>query len=154
MTLPFVEKPGRWQSGRNGAVIRLIVLHCDASPSEKATLNWFNDPTSEVSYHVLIGRDGTLYRIVPDVRKAWAVGKSVWRGRQWCNGFSLSASFANRNDKKEKLTDIQITRMKELIAYWRKAHPTIEDIQTHASVSPGRKFDPIYAPNFNLADYK
>lgn len=150
----FVDRPSPHYSSRAGAVIRCVILHCDASPSEAGTLSWLVNPASEVSYHVLIGRDGTMYRVVADTHKAWAAGKSVWRGRQFCNGFSLSASFANRNDKKEHLTDIQITRMKQLITDWKRLYPTIEEVTTHAAVSPGRKFDPTYAPNFNLADYQ
>jgi N-acetyl-anhydromuramyl-L-alanine amidase AmpD len=135
--------------------IRCIVLHNDASPKESATLSWTSNPASQVSYHVLVGRDGTQYRIVPDNRRAWAVGKSAWRGVMDVNGVSLNLAFSNRNDGKEWLTPQQIHAAKEVIAAW-KAKWQIEDVTTHQIVARpvGRKHDPEAAPNFDLERFR
>jgi N-acetyl-anhydromuramyl-L-alanine amidase AmpD len=140
---------------RKGKPIRLIVLHCDASPSESATRSWIQSPASKVSYHLEVERDGTVIRYVPDSMRAWAVGVGVWNGVTDLNSISLSASFANRNDKKEALTPIQITTMQEIVRVWRAKYPTIEAVTTHAEVARpvGRKTDPIWARNFQLSDY-
>lgn len=134
--------------------IRCIVLHNDASPKESATLSWCASPKSQVSYHVLIGRDGTCYRIVPDTRRAWACGVSAWRGVTDVNGVSLSLAFSNRNDGKEPLTDAQMVAAKQVIAAWR-ATWQIEDVTTHKIVARpvGRKHDPEAAPNFRREDF-
>ncbi len=115
---------------------------------------------SKVSYHLDVHRDGKVTRFVPDKRRAWAVGVGEWTdisGKIWrnLNSISLSASFANKNDKKEHLTEIQIATMKEIVLMWRAEHPTIQGIVTHAEVARpvGRKMDPIGAPNFRLQDY-
>lgn len=142
-------------NSRRGFAIRLIVLHCDASPDEAATRAWIQNPASKVSYHVEVEREGTVVRYVPDAMRAWAVGVSAWRGETDLNSLSLSASFANRNDHTEPLTGIQMATMQEIVAAWRVKFPTIEAVDTHAAVARpvGRKTDPIGAPNFRLEDY-
>lgn len=141
---------------RRGKPIRLVVLHCDASPDEHATRAWIQNPASRVSYHLEVERDGTVIRYVPDAMRAWAVGVGEWKGETDLNSISLSASFANRNDKEEALTPVQIATMQEIVRRWRVQHPTIEAVDTHAAVARpmGRKVDPLGAPNFRLEDYQ
>jgi N-acetyl-anhydromuramyl-L-alanine amidase AmpD len=136
--------------------IRLIVLHADASASEAGTLSWFQAPASKVSYHVLIGRDGTRYRVVPDNRVAWHAGVSKHPSCQnpkSVNSESLGLSFSNRQDGHEPITAAQIAAAQAQIAEWKAAHPTIVAVATHAQVAPGRKVDPETAPNFRLSDF-
>ena len=149
----MIDRPSPNHNGRS-APIRCIVLHNDASPKENATLDWCASPESKVSYHVLIGRDGTAYRLVPDERRAWAVGKAAWRGVTDVNSVSLSVAFSNRNNGTEPLTDAQIAGAKAVIAAWKAKWP-IEDVTTHKIVARpvGRKHDPEAAPNFSLAEF-
>ena len=136
--------------------VRLIVLHADASASEAGTLAWFQNPTSKVSYHVLIGRDGTAYRVVPDDRTAWHAGRSshpACLDRNSVNSESLGLSFANRHDGHEPITDAQRATAHGILAAWRTAFPTIVAVTTHAQVAPGRKTDPEDIPNFRLDDF-
>ena len=140
-------------SSRRDATVRWIVLHADASPSERATLDWICSPRSAVSYHLLVHRDGTVTRCVPDDRAAWACGKSAWQGVQGLNRHSLSLAFANRHDGKERLTDAQIDAMMRLVQACKAMHPTVEGVLTHAMIAPGRKSDPDYIPNFYRHDY-
>ena len=138
---------------------RAIILHADASPNEQATLDWIRRPESQVSYHLLVGRRGTLYRCVPDNRRAWANGHSelVLDGVRYTdvNDVSLSVAFANRHDGKELLTPQQLVTgqlvVQRLMARW----PTITTVTTHAQIARplGRKSDPERAPNFRLTDF-
>lgn len=150
----MIERPSPNHNARSHP-IRIVVLHSDASPKESATLSWTSTQKSQVSYHVLVGRDGTCYRLVPDNRRAWAVGKSAWRGVTDVNGISLNLAFSNRNDDKELLTDAQIIAANQVIAYW-KARWQIEDVTTHKLVArpEGRKKDPEAAPNFRIKDFR
>ena len=132
--------------------IRLIVLHCDASPSERATLSWLANPASKVSYHALIHRDGWVSRIVPDERRAWHAGKSRWQDIADVNGASLGLAFANRHDGKEPLTSAQVDIAQAVVQYWRQRYD-IEAVVGHRDVAPQRKTDPYLAPNFRLEDY-
>ena len=149
----MIDRPSPNHNARSHP-IRCIVLHNDASPREASTLSWCASPKSQVSYHVLIGRDGTCYRLVDDKRRAWAVGKSAWRGATDVNGISLSLAFSNRNDGVERLTAEQIEVAQAVIADW-KATWAIEDVTTHKIVARpvGRKHDPESAPNFQLGEF-
>lgn len=128
------------------AVITRIILHCDTSPVERATIEWFKNPKAKASYHVLIGRDGRCYRFVEDAKMAWHA-----KGH---NRDSLGLAFSNRNNSKEPLTVTQITVAKGLIQRWLRGIPTIKTITTHKDVDPARKTDPYGAPNFQLAEFK
>jgi N-acetylmuramoyl-L-alanine amidase len=147
------QRPSPNHSSRRGAKIRWIVLHADASPSERATLDWICSPRSAVSYHLFVHRDGTVTRCVPDDRAAWACGVSAWDGVQGLNRHSISIAFANRHDGKERLSDAQIDAMMRLVQSCKALHPTVEDVLTHAMIAPGRKSDPDYIPNFYRHDY-
>jgi len=127
-------------------VISRIILHCDTSPLERATVEWFKNPKAKASYHVLIGRDGRCYRFVDDVKMAWHA-----KGH---NRDSLGLAFSNRNNGTEALTTAQMTMAKSLIQRWLRGIPTIRSITTHRDVDPKRKTDPYGAPNFKLDDYK
>ena len=132
--------------------IRLIVLHCDASPSEQATLSWLANPASKVSYHALIHRDGWVSRIVPDEKRAWHAGVSKWHDITDVNSASLGLAFANRHDGKEPLTQAQLDIAQAVVQYWRQRYD-IDAIVGHRDVAPQRKTDPYLAPNFRLEDY-
>lgn len=128
-----------------GMPVDTIILHADAAPSAAHSIAWIRKAESKVSYHALVDRDGTIYRFVETSRRAWACGESVFQGRANVNDFSVSLSFANRNDGKEPYTDAQYAAGAALAAAWMRLHPaiTLERITTHAVISPGRKTDPL-----------
>jgi N-acetylmuramoyl-L-alanine amidase len=133
-------------------VVKVIVLHADASPNEKGCLSWLQSSESKVSYHALVGRDGKVYTVVPYDRRAWHAGKAEWNGHKDVNGCSIGLCFSNKNDAKEPLTDAQKAAMQALIAQVRGKYGPLP-VTTHAAVSPGRKNDPDHVPNFRLEDY-
>ena len=140
------------------ARIRWIVMHADASPSEKGTRGWVFNPDSQVSYHKYITRAGVVETWVPDEYSAWACGppgKSAWSGVNGINSWTLSVAFANKQDGKEHLTPAQLAAAARVIMDWRTAHPDIEGIITHKmSATPHlRKHDPEAAPNFRIGDF-
>ena len=137
---------------RGSKSVKLIVLHADASPNEKGCLSWIQSSQSKVSYHVLIGRDGTVYTCVPYDRRAWHAGKSEWHGEKDVNGISIGVSFSNRNDGKELLTDQQKAAAKKVITEIRTKYGALP-VTTHAQIAPGRKNDPEQVPGFRLEDY-
>lgn len=150
---PTQTKASPHHSSRGVAVPRYIVLHADVSPREASTISWLQHPDSQVSYHILVHRDGTTTRFVPDARSAWACGKSEWGGLVGLNRHSLSLAFANRHDGKEPLTAAQIATAAAWCDHWRTVYP-ITDVLTHADISPSRKSDPHHIPNFDREDYR
>lgn len=130
-----------------GTVVDCIVLHSDASASAKASLDWIKSRDSKVSYHTLIDRDGTAYKLVEPARRAWHAGASEFQGRKDCNTYSLGLSFANRNDGIEPYTAAQYESAALVILGWMAMYPaiTLDRLTTHAAVAipAGRKTDPL-----------
>lgn len=150
--MPIVERRSPNHNSRGAKAIALIVLHADAGRTDAGTLAWLQSSESKVSYHVLIGRDGTTYRCVPDDRRAWHAGKAYWMGEKDVNGISLGLAFANRHDGIEALTAAQRVAAQAQVEAWQRAYGPLA-ITTHAQVAPGRKTDPEQMPGFALADY-
>lgn len=146
------SRPSPNHNSRGTSEIEVIVLHADASPSERGTISWIQSSESKVSYHVLIGRDGVAYQFVPYDRRAWHAGKSNWNGKKDVNSISIGLSFSNRNNGVEPITEAQKTTMKAVIADIRARHGSLP-VTTHAAIAPGRKTDPDNAPGFRLEDY-
>lgn len=149
----MLTNPSPNQNGRRSP-IRLILLHASAGKSDAGDVSWIQSPKSQVSYHVLIGRDGERYTFVPESRRAWHAGKSAWQDITDVNGASLGLAFANRHDGTEMLTAAQIAEAQAVIREWLKRYPTIEAIVTHKDVAPGRKTDPELCPNFYRPDWQ
>lgn len=68
------------QSARaNGTRIELIVLHDTESPEQgsnadlRAICDWFSNPSSQVSCHVVVDNNGQSAICVDSIRKAWHV---------------------------------------------------------------------------------
>lgn len=123
-----------------------IVLHCDASSSVASSMDWIRRPESRASYHVLIGRSGNIYDIVPPERKAWHAGRSMWEGVSDCNNYTIGVSMSNRNDGEEPYPDAQVDATVGVCAVFCKHfNIPVERITTHAIVATpkGRKTDPI-----------
>lgn len=157
MSVPIVtprERQSPNHSWRGNTKIKWIVLHADVSPTEEATISWITSEASKVAYHMLVHRDGSLTRFVPDDRAAWACGASEWDGIHWLNRHTLSIAFSNRHNRAEYLTTAQIASAKRQIQAWRQKYPGIDRVLTHAMISPGRKSDPERIPNFDLAEYQ
>lgn len=150
----MLTHPSPNHNSRGEQEVKGILLHADASPSEKGTLSWIQSSESKVSYHALVGRDGTVYTCVPYDRRAWHAGQGEFLGSKDPNRISIGLCFANRNNGKEPLTQAQIEGMQTLIAEVRRRYGWLP-VTTHAQVAlpPGRKNDPEHVPNFRLEDY-
>lgn len=131
----------------------LLILHASAGKSDMGDVSWICSPKSGVSYHYLVGRDGTVYELVPPERVAYHAGVSEWKGVKHCNAYSIGVAWANRHDSTEMLTGSQIRSMQSLLLYLKKFVPTLQEVVTHAMVAPKRKSDPNLCPNFRLEDY-
>jgi N-acetyl-anhydromuramyl-L-alanine amidase AmpD len=143
--------------------VSALVLHADASRSADTTLSWVDSPVSQVSYHLLIGRTGRAFLVVPVEQVAWACGVSEFpqatvvskTGVPGINTRSLSMCFSNANDGIEPYTDDQCATGAKLAAYLITRFPVISlaRITTHAVVARpvGRKTDP---KGFDLDRFK
>lgn len=68
---------------------RWLVMHYTASANAAGAINWFADPASKVSAHIVIAKDGTITQCVPFNRKANHAGKSTWQNVVGLNSHSI-----------------------------------------------------------------
>ena len=89
--LPFVATPNM------GGVMQpeYLIIHYTAASNVDGVVTWFRNPQSQVSAHLVIGRDGGITQIVPFNRIAWHAGKSQWDGRSGLNQFSIGIELDN-----------------------------------------------------------
>lgn len=82
--------------------LRYLVHHYTAGRSYDSSLGRFKDPTSKVSAHFLVGRDGRIVQMVPLDRPAWHAGQdSQWKPKgqllpdKGLNFYSIGIEFDN-----------------------------------------------------------
>jgi N-acetyl-anhydromuramyl-L-alanine amidase AmpD len=120
---------------------RLGVLFHHSGMGFDQTIGRMLDPGSRVSYHCLIGADGTRCSLVPETEIAWHAGVSRFLGRDGCNAFLLGVSFAG-DTYKAPLSKAQLASAIEwLEARWEPLGWGMDRITDHRQASPGRKSD-------------
>lgn len=151
--MEVVERPSpNFGERRNGGLIDLVVLHFTAMADAEAALARLCDPEAEVSAHYLIAKDGTLYRLVEEAKRAWHAGQGCWAGHEDVNSRSIGIELDNTGD--EPFADELMDTLEELLADILQRHDlSPKAVIAHSDMSPGRKSDP--GPHFDwhhLAD--
>lgn len=138
---------------RKGQDIDAIVLHHTASNDGRADLNTMRNPRSGVSAHYMIDRDGTIYQLVADGRRAWHAGRSALHGVPTdVNARSIGIEIVNRGDGKTPFTEAQYKALEQLVPYLAKTYEVpLANLVGHKQVAipPGRKSDPAANFDFN-----
>ena len=78
MTQPWIESPSSNHGGSRSWTDGVIVHSTRGDGGDRefeATLNWFNNPDSQASAHVVIARDGRKARCVDSSLIAWHAGE-------------------------------------------------------------------------------
>jgi hypothetical protein len=108
------------QSARGGADLRLIVVHSteslnvpDSARDLRGIANWFDDPSSQASSHVVTDADGQSARLVPDDRKAWT--------QAFYNPWCLSIEQIGRAAAGH-WADAEVEESARWIAMWNERH--------------------------------
>lgn len=80
-----------------GGVIQptILVLHDTAGPSLSSAENWFKNPNSKASAHLIIDRDGSMVQMGDFNRRLWHAGRSVWKGKPDLNNRSIGIEIVN-----------------------------------------------------------
>src|SRR6266478_4655574 len=85
-----------------GMLVDTVVLHATVLDDINDVIRHFADPTSKVSAHYTIDRDGTVISHVPEGRRAWHAGNSKMQdGRKSVNDFSIGIELVNLNDGRD-----------------------------------------------------
>lgn len=131
---------------RGGLRPHLVVLHYTEMPDAQAALARLCDPVAEVSAHWLIGRDGTLWHLVNEDRRAWHAGAGQWQGQDDINSRSIGIELDN--DGASPFAAPLMARLEGLLAdiLPRWSIPP-SGVIAHSDMAPGRKIDP--GPRFD-----
>lgn len=146
--------------------ISLLVLHCIALPPRHYAgyavrdlfCNQLNSQAHpyyaalegvQVSAHLFIRRQGSLWQFAALQDRAWHAGQSQWQGRSRCNDFAIGIELEGSDDR--PYTQAQYRQLQRVIPLIRKRYPAIgpEQIVGHEHIAPGRKTDP--GPGFDWA---
>ena len=136
-----------------GAGIDTIVIHDTETPGirqARTIANWFTNPRSGVSAHFIIGKAGEIVQCVPEIRRAFHAGPSLFRGRQKVNDFSLGIELVNAQTGTDPFTEAQYDSLGRLVKHLMAKYDVPSDrIVGHHDVTlrPSVKRDP--APNFD-----
>ncbi|MCP3135745.1 peptidoglycan recognition protein family protein [Pyxidicoccus xibeiensis] len=148
---PVISAPSPNQDSRGGTDIDTIVLHHTASNDGKADMAWMRNPKSKVSAHYMVDRDGKIYQLVGDDKRAWHAGKGELHGvPSDINSRSIGIELVNDGSGKTAFTEAQYKALTQLTGHLKQKYEVpLKNIVGHADVAvpKGRKNDP--APNFD-----
>jgi N-acetylmuramoyl-L-alanine amidase len=150
---PVVQATSPNQDSRNGMDIDTIVLHHTASNDGAGDLAHMRNPAAKVSAHYMIDKDGKIYQLVDDKKRAWHAGKGELHGVPTdVNGRSLGIEIVNDGSGKTPFTDAQYKALTQLVGFLKQEYKVpANNILGHKDVAvpKGRKSDP--AANFDWA---
>ena len=122
----------------------MIVIHSTEdgpNASEQDVLRYLCRNNRKVSAHVVIGRDGTAYMLVPPERTAHHAGDSYWNGKSNLNSCSIGIEVIRSVN--EGYTPEQANTLVAVVAQLSKKYDIPADrVLGHDEIAPGRKTDP------------
>jgi N-acetylmuramoyl-L-alanine amidase len=90
VAFPFVQSP----NGGAPLQARWLVMHYTADGGNTA-IDWFRNPASRASAHLVISRQGKITQMMPFNRVANHAGKSVWKGVSGLNRHAVGIEMVN-----------------------------------------------------------
>ena len=118
-----------------------VIIHYTSDDTAEQALATLTSATSKVSAHYLIARDGIVYPLVPESRRAWHAGDSYWGGNRDMNSASIGIELDNNGSEafSEPLLSSLLLLLVDL--QQRYSIPTANFLG-HSDVAPRRKVDP------------
>jgi N-acetylmuramoyl-L-alanine amidase len=106
-----------------------------------------------VSAHYLVDREGAIYQLVDERKRAWHAGVSRWGADTDVNSSSIGIELDN--DGEEPFPDVQVAALLALLGDLKERyHIPTANFVGHGDVAPGRKVDPSrFFPWHTLAVY-
>lgn len=88
------ESPNRGGKLNNGAPDSLVI-HYTAGRSAESAVHTLTNPAVKASAHLVVGRQGEVYQLVPFDTVAWHAGRSSWKGRSGYNRYAVGIEIDN-----------------------------------------------------------
>src|SRR6476620_979020 len=119
----------------------LVIIHHTAQNSCDETLKTFTQPSTQVSAHYVICKDGTVHHMLNDYLRAWHAGAGRWGNLTDINSSSIGIEIDNNGF--EPFTEAQINSLLVVLRKIKKDNniPAANFIG-HADIAPKRKVDP------------
>lgn len=127
--------------------ICMIVIHATATNTLDETFSYLihSAAPNRVSAHYVIDRDGMVYQLVDEQKRAWHAGVSTWDGKTDINSCSVGIEFQCPAIDDE-LGDFTLEQLKAGILLCREICKrysiTAHNVVRHSDIAPGRKKDP------------
>ncbi len=128
-----------------GQAIDILMLHYTGMVSATAALARLCDVAAKVSAHYCIDEDGTLYRLVPETKRAWHAGAATWAGAEDINARSIGIELVNPGHEfgYRPFPGAQMETLIDLAGEILARHPIPpQRVLGHSDVAPLRKEDP------------
>jgi len=147
MILPEVrDRPSPNQDRRGEpARIDMLVVHYTGMTTAEAAIERLCDPASRVSAHYVVEENGTIWRLVPEARRAFHAGRSRWAGESDLNDVSIGIEIANPGHEwgYRPFPEEQIAAVERLSCDLLSRYPIPpRRVVGHSDIAPDRKADP------------
>jgi N-acetylmuramoyl-L-alanine amidase len=118
-----------------------VVLHHTTNNTSEEALRTLTSPTSGVSSHYLVSREGRLYYLVDERHRAWHAGEAYWAGQRDLNSASIGIELDNNG--REPYAEAQIVALLKLLGELKARYKLpATSFLGHGDIAPGRKVDP------------
>jgi N-acetylmuramoyl-L-alanine amidase len=118
-----------------------VVLHHTSDSGVDEALQTLTARASGVSSHYLISRDGNVFYLVDEARRAWHAGESYWAGQRDLNSVSIGIELDNNGW--EPFAEPQIAALLVLLTDVKVRYKLLpSSFLGHGDIAPGRKVDP------------
>ncbi len=142
MRLTIIARPSGNHGPRlGGKRVDMLVLHYTGMKTLAGALDRLCDPKAAVSAHYLVARDGRVFRLVDENRRAWHAGVSCWAGERDVNSRSIGIELENPGDRAYPKKQIQALILLARGILKRHKIPK-HRVLGHSDVAPQRKIDP------------
>lgn len=125
--------------------VSMLVLHYTGMEDAAGAIAWLTDPEKKVSSHYVVAEDGQVLRLVPEEKRAWHAGRSLWRGIDDVNSASVGIEIVNpgHDHGYRPFPEAQMEALIPLIADIVDRHGIAPaNVVGHSDVAPQRKVDP------------
>ncbi len=128
-----------------GVTVNCLLVHYTGLPTAEIALSRLCQPGSGVSSHYTIDEDGTVYRHVPEERRAWHAGVGCWRGCRDMNSCSIGVELVTPGHEwgYRPFPQVQMAAFRALALDIMVRHTLGADaVIGHADIACTRKEDP------------
>ncbi|MBW0005722.1 MAG: N-acetylmuramoyl-L-alanine amidase [Hyphomicrobiales bacterium] len=131
--------------GKRRASVDMLVLHYTGMADAQGAIARLTDPRSEVSAHYLVDREGEVFALVSEDRRAWHAGQSSWHAQTDLNSRSIGVEIDHPgHDGGNPIfpavqIEVVIALCRDVVS--RLSIPAVR-VLAHSDIAPLRKQDP------------